>query len=87
MKTTMKEKICVYLKTHPGATDAELTKALDSMAQIIGSTARALQKDGYIKREKNPEKNSRLGNYLTGKTYLTPKQKKNQKSHKEFRWG
>ena len=62
---TTKEQIIEYLKKHPGATDSELEKQLKRTHQTINQACRALEVQGFLKRERDTYKGNLIGNYPT----------------------
>lgn len=62
----LKDEILQYLKTHPGATDTELERALGKNHQHINITCRGLVGKGVLIRRANPDKDNRIGNFISG---------------------
>ena len=79
----LKEEILKYLELHPGATDAELEKALGKNHQHINSTCRGLVKVGMLIRRDNPQKDNLIGNFLTETVLPNPTPKDKSKSDDE----
>ncbi|MBQ7002210.1 MAG: MarR family transcriptional regulator [Oscillospiraceae bacterium] len=61
---SLKDDILSYISQFPGATDAEIAKALAKIHQQVNRTCRSLEKQGFIIRMANPQKSDYIGNYL-----------------------
>ncbi len=67
---TIKENILIYIEEFPGATDSDIENHLKKTHQYINHTCRALAADGYLLRQKNPQKGNLIGNYPIGNTTI-----------------
>lgn len=66
---TVRERIIEYVKEYPGATDTEIEKALSKSHQHINQECRNLEKEGYLVRKRNLEKNNLIGNFPLDKIH------------------
>ena len=66
---TVKEQVIKYIEQYPGATDAEIERALNKSHQHINQECRSLAKAGYLVRKKNLEKYNLIGNFPLDKIY------------------
>ncbi len=58
---TWKEKIMDYVNRFPGVTDRDMREYYKVINQTINTVARQLEREGYLIRKENPEKNNLIG--------------------------
>jgi len=69
---SVKSEIMEAVVLFSGITDGELEKRTGRAHQTVNAECRRLEKEGYLIRKKNPEKDGLIGNYLTEKNFEKP---------------